>query len=96
VGQEFGFGYGYQCRHFEAGMTRSCVLSNVVSNETARDGIKSFWFFSSEQDLQDQVRYLLADPGHRQQLAHDLYGEMMAGHKPEHRAQQMVDFIRSL
>lgn len=97
VGQNFGWGYGYQCRHFEAGFTRSCVLSNFIGNEAgSKDGIKSFWFFSNEQDLQDQVRYLLGNAEHRVTLAHELYSELMAKHRPEHRAKQMVEFIRSL
>lgn len=93
VGQPFGTGYGYQCRHFEAGFTRSCVLSNIILNGFELNHIEEF---GSEVELQGRIRYLLAHPEIRQTSAHELYSELMKGHKPEHRAQQMVDFIRSL
>ena len=58
VGQEFGTGYGYQSRHFEAGYSGACVLSNEVLNEERMPGLN---VFTSERDLVSQVRRLLKD-----------------------------------
>jgi spore maturation protein CgeB len=93
VGQEFGHGYGYQCRHFEAGMTRSCVLSNVVDNERCLSQVQEF---ASEAELQGKIRYLLANDDIRKAAAQGLYSEIMMDHKPEHRAIQMINFIEAL
>ncbi|MBV8072884.1 MAG: glycosyltransferase [Acidobacteriaceae bacterium] len=93
VGQEFGHGYGYQCRHFEAGFTKSCVLSNVIDNERELENVETF---ASEAELQGKIRYLLANPDMIRYRATGLYLELKAGHLPEHRALQMVKFIESL
>jgi hypothetical protein len=93
VGQSFGTGYGYQCRHFETGFTRACVLSNKVINDTA---LQNFVEFESEGLLTSHVEGLLEHSTLREGLARDFYDELMASHRPEHRAQQMVDFIESL
>jgi hypothetical protein len=93
VGQPFGHGYGYQCRHFEAGLAGACVLSNIVLNGSELEHIEEF---GSEVELEGRIRYLLANPEVRISSAVGLYAELMAGHKPEHRAKQMVEFIRSL
>jgi Glycosyl transferases group 1/DUF based on E. rectale Gene description (DUF3880) len=93
VGQPFGHGYGYQCRHFEAGFTRACVLSNVVDNENA---IKNFETFSSEQELVHKCNILLQYENRREQLAEGLFQELNKSHRPVHRAQEIVEFVRSI
>lgn len=90
VGQPFGHGYGYQCRHFETGFTRACVLSNFIDNETV---LKNIITFSSAQDLVLSIQQLLARPVTRKHLADELFDELKAAHRPEHRAQEMVDLI---
>lgn len=89
VGQPFGHGFGYQCRHFEAGMVGSCILSNVVDNDTT---IKSFETFSNEEELVDKVRYLLEPDQavHRREIADQLFWDIVDHHRPEHRAAEMV------
>jgi hypothetical protein len=93
VGQPFGTGYGYQCRHFEAGFTRSAVLSNVVVNDNT---LKNFATFSSEEELVEQLRNLIQDDEWREDLADEFFKELKASHRPEHRAREMIDFIRRL
>lgn len=95
VGQRFGHGFGYQCRHFEAGFTKSCLLSNVVVNDQT---IGSFATFDSEQGLVDMVQYLLSPNNWqvRHLLAEGLFEELNASHRPEHRAQEMLEFVKRL
>lgn len=97
VGQPFGMGYGLQCRHFEVGMTRTCLLSNATY-----DGRWSVPRFSSEETLLSNIEGLLGinpqlyDEGYGKPLwecyANDLYTWSMQN-KPEHRAAQLIDFI---
>jgi len=93
VGQPFGHGYGYQCRHFEAGMTRSCVLSNVVDNESV---IRHIETFSDERELVEKAQQLVRDDVMRQKLADGLYAEILESHMPQHRGQEIVDFVERL
>lgn len=89
VGQPFGYGYGLQCRHFEVGMTRTCLLSNQLYGD---DHDLSFPIYFDEYSLISQLEYLLEtddwyDAGGR------LYRDVMNNHLPIHRARQLVDFI---
>lgn len=93
VGQPFGMGYGYQCRHFEAGMTSACILSNTVCNDRS---LKNFVEFSNENDLIDKTRWLLNDDEVRERYAVDIYDEIRSAHLPQHRAAQMIEFIERL
>lgn len=92
VGQPFGHGYGYQCRHFEAGFARSCLLSNSVPD---RD-IRQFMQFNSPRLLIDTVEYLLENPSIAEVGAQALEAELHLFHRPEHRAVQLLDFIDNL
>jgi hypothetical protein len=94
VGQKFGHGYGLQCRHFEAGFTRSCVLSNSIDDdETLDTGICTFW---DEPMLKQQIDALLSCSRSREEIAERLYTDLIASHRPEHRAQQIIDFIEGI
>jgi hypothetical protein len=93
VGQPFGHGFGYQCRHFEAGFAKSYILSNLVDNEQA---ISNFDVFSDERSLVHQIETALMNDSWRSDTARQLYSELMQFHKPEHRAKQMIDFIEAL
>lgn len=93
VGQRFGHGYGYQCRHFEAGFAGACVLSNVVDNDSE---LKALHFFEDERSLVDKVRELVDDSDLTSLSGAALYDEMMFCHTPEMRARQLIDFVRSL
>lgn len=93
VGQPFGHGYGYQCRHFEAGFTKSCVLSNIVTNGSELQNVEEF---GNEAELVGRIKYLLANDDLRRASAQALYSELMMDHKPEHRAIQMIRFIEEL
>lgn len=93
VGQPFGHGFGYQCRHFEAGFTKACILSNQVDNEHI---LKNFYSFDSEHVFTDILTYLMHEDEAREEVAQNLYDELYASHLPEHRGQEMVDFVRSI
>lgn len=91
VGQSFGTGYGLQCRHFEVGMTRTCLLSNLTLGDKL-DPIP-YVIFSDEHSLIRQLEYLLEDDTHWEEGGELLHTMIMLNHKPEHRAKQLVDFI---
>lgn len=90
VGQPFGFGYGYQCRHFEAGFTEACILSNKISE------CDITWFpqFDSEQMLIEHINYLLKNDDTRKGYAQKLYDDLYAHHLPIDRAKQIVDYVK--
>jgi len=97
VGQPFGHGYGYQCRHFEAGFAGSLVLSNAIDNDNT---LKNILTFSDEKELVDTVEMLIKGNGlpewelkNRGRL---LYEELMFSHTPEHRAGELLTYARSL
>lgn len=94
VGQPFGHGYGYQCRHFEVGMTKTCLLSNKVDNENI---LKGFHEFKNEVELGDKIWYLLKhNEQARQESAEELYEDIMNNHLPEHRATELIDYFKGL
>jgi hypothetical protein len=95
VGQRFGEGYGYQCRHFEAGFSGAFVMSNMILNEHCLD--EQLGFFYSEESLVDGIRAMLDDKtGLIEFAANSLYEELYKNHLPEHRAREMVKFVESL
>lgn len=93
VGQPFGHGYGYQCRHFEAGFSGACLLSNFVDNE---DVLRGFAVFDSKKSLVETLVTLLQDDYLRESFARAYFAELNASHRPEHRAVELVDFLGSL
>ena len=98
MGQEFGTGYGYQCRHFEAGMAGACLLSNSLLDEEP-DGPQQFVKFDSRTDLLAAAEDLINgwyNGAIYERQGTELYNEMMTSHQPVHRAQQIVDFINGI
>lgn len=91
VGQEFGTGYGYQCRHFEAGLTGAAVLSNKVLNG---DELKNIEVFSNEDELVHQL-HTLTDL-FVNESGHHLYHELKMSHLPQHRATEMLQKISEM
>lgn len=91
VGQGFGHGFGYQCRHFEAGFTGAALLSNRVDSEVR---LQNFETFGSEDELVEKLQGLLQDDVRRQGLGNAFYDELYAAHLPEHRARQLVEFVK--
>lgn len=96
----FGWGYGFQCRHFEVGMTQTCLLSNAIIGKTAPTsaiGEIDCWVdYTSEVDLLQKAKNLLENHDYRTALSHGIYEDMRARHMPEHRAQEVIDFVRTL
>lgn len=93
VGQAFGFGFGLQCRHFEVGMTNTCLLSNRRIG-LGEDVIETMPFipFDDEHTLISQIEYLL-ETGDWEQHGRRLYDHISTNHMPMHRAKELVDFI---
>lgn len=90
VGQQFGTGYGYQCRHFETGFSGACLLTNTELGERK---IQSIVRFSDEQMLIERAKELLDSCELRESYADNLYQEMNDFHRPEHRAAEITAFI---
>jgi len=98
VGQDFGWGYGYQCRHFEAGFAGSCLLSNSLLDNDG-DGPEQFCTFNSEEELLEDLNLLLDgwyDGPINEQQGKALLQELMEGHTPQHRAREIVQFIEEV
>lgn len=93
VGQPFGTGYGLQCRHFEAGMTRTCLLSNEVIGPHQLQKIATF---GDKKSLVEKIRELLADEQKRTQLAEGLYEEIRTSHLPVHRGEEIARLVMEL
>lgn len=92
VGQAFGTGYGYQCRHFEAGFAGACLLSNeLLDNEG--DGPIHFASFNSENILKFWINELLYQDAYVE-LANKLYNEVNTFHAPINRAHDIITFIQ--
>lgn len=87
VGQEFGYGYGFQCRHFEVAMTRTALLSNRVYNEPYVLPFKTFY---SQESLVPAIESAIAN---HEVLGRWMYDAVMHGHRPSNRAVQLIDFI---
>lgn len=90
VGQRFGQGYGWQQRHFEVAMTKSCLLSN----ENDRDELRSWCRFSSPGTLLERARELMSyTTAQRAELGESLYREAIELHSPIVRGRQIMEFI---
>ncbi len=87
VGQEFGWGYGLQCRHFEVGMTRTPLLSNYSYSAIPGGLCRSF---CDEQSLIERVTDMIENESDFGDIAYDV---IRREHMPEHRAAQLVEFI---
>lgn len=89
LGQPFGSGYGYQCRHFEVGFSKTCLLSNKVLGENK---LFNFFTFGSEKELLDQADFLMSNDTNRRNCAEQFYDELYKNHLPKHRAQEILEF----
>lgn len=92
VGQKFGFGFGLQCRHFEVGMTKTCLLSNQRLGIDGPENMQYVQYFD-ETSLVSQLEYLLEDDNYTFH-ANQLYEDIRLNHMPIHRAQQIVNFLQ--
>lgn len=98
VGQSFGYGYGFQCRHFEVGMTNTPLLTNELLPDSTVGSLDGNWnSFSSEDDLIEQLDIMLSNgplvSALNSEMHQTAYDEIRRVHMPEHRAAQLVDFI---
>lgn len=111
VGQQFGTGFGLQCRHFEVGMTKTAFLSNhligppgeqvgrrtskcldLPNDHTLAWECPMFQTFNSPESLLFQLERMLSESWQRD--AEILYSQIQAAHLPEHRAEQLVGFVK--
>lgn len=92
VGQKFGFGFGLQCRHFEVGMTKTCLLSNQRLGTLGPEDMPFVQFFD-ETSLINQIIYLFENERWTQQGL-DLFYNIREKHMPIYRAGQIVNFIQ--
>jgi hypothetical protein len=92
VGQPFGTGFGLQCRHFEVGMTATCLVSNTLLGWDNSNPQLRFIQFSGE-DLEEVLVQTIMEKRYTQAAA-DLYQDIMAAHLPVDRAKQLVDFVQ--
>jgi hypothetical protein len=92
VGQAFGHGFGLQCRHFEVGMTSSCLLSNTILGASETANSMPFLKFDSEDSLMTKIEYLL-ESGAWADLGEEMFKNMQSNHMPVKRSQELVDFI---
>lgn len=92
VGQKFGFGFGLQCRHFEVGMTKTCLLSNQRLGIDPPEKMPFIQYFD-ETSLVAQIEYLLEEDNWTFH-ANQLYEDIKLNHMPVHRAGQIVNFVQ--
>lgn len=97
VGQNFGYGYGYQCRHFEAGFAGSCILTNEVIEDNGC-GLKGFLRFSCADSLFEWANALIncTDDNFKIKKGNSCFELMKKYHTPEKRAEEIIGFIDSL
>lgn len=91
VGQQFGKGYGLQCRHFEVAMTRTPILSNEPFGDT--NPSFNFPCFNDDESLIRQVTAFVENKNAVEVVGSDLYEQVKGHHMPEHRAEELIDFI---
>lgn len=96
VGQEFGTGFGLQCRHFEVGMTKTCLLSNKLLDWDPMLLRPTFCSFDGENLVDRLVEVVMSKVEgipYYQLAGENLYDDIMQAHMPIDRANQLVDFI---
>jgi hypothetical protein len=95
VGQPFGWGHGFQCRHFEVGMAGVFLLSNMVYGE--RFELLHTQYGNETQLINKLETYLGTGGGvlfDREVLAGFHRNNILREHMPEHRADQIVSFVK--
>jgi spore maturation protein CgeB len=91
----FGAGVGFQCRHFEAGFSGACLLSNEVLSKES-ELVSNFVRFKDRASFVSMAKWLIEDERSRYDMSIALHTEMFEKHLPEHRAKMMTDFLESL
>jgi hypothetical protein len=96
VGQEFGTGFGLQCRHFEVGMTKTCLLSNTLLDWNPMLPRPTFCAYNGENFLDRLAEIVMSTVDgipYYQLAGENLYADIVQAHMPVDRARQLVDFI---
>jgi len=92
VGQSFGWGYGLQCRHFEAGMCSTTLLSNRIFGCVSYPGLP-FAMFGDESELIDRLIDFLSGDVDCDRHGRQIRDAIQSRHLPQHRASVLIDFI---
>lgn len=92
VGQEFGSGFGFQCRHFEVALTNTAYLTNTIIGEKGQP----FCEFSTEKEFRFWLEELVFDETTRNNFADNGFEWVNEKHLPHHRAQELVDYIKEV
>ena len=92
VGQAFGTGFGYQCRHFEVALTRTAFLTNTIIGEKGQP----FCEFNTVDGFKFWLEELVSDKKTRNNFANNGYEWVNEFHLPHHRAQELVDYIEEV
>ncbi len=95
VGQPFGRGYGLQCRHFEATLAGTMLLTNTMYGSESFPGVKNvplYRQFDSENDFEEIIVECVETDIHKA-FAHIGTHHMALYHLPQHRAVELIQFI---
>lgn len=97
-GLPFGYGYGYQCRHFEVGFAGGCLLSNtVIDNDSTNPLLSSFFTFDGTDSFVRQAHMLMdMDDAQRAKCGGMLFDEVMTYHSPAVRANQLINILERI
>lgn len=93
VGQPFGYGFGLQCRHFEVGMTNTCLLTNSLMDDDADFNLTPPTFHDAES-LRKNLTMLVESPKVAEAIAWQTYTDIRDFHMPQHRAAELVKLIK--
>lgn len=95
VGQQFGTGFGLQCRHFEVAATKTAFISNVLIGEQPSHH-PPFVLYNNERSFGDWLEECVENKSFRDQFAEEFHDWFRIGHTPKSRAHQLVKYIESL
>lgn len=99
VGQAFGSGYGYQCRHFEVAATGGVLLTNKLLDAATYPSRPRTIVFDDEDTLVETARIMLRDSYSSlvlEPMRKIVLEEFMEFHSPRVRGQQIVRFLESI
>lgn len=92
VGQAFGGGYGLQCRHFEVGLCRTPLLTNLLMSGDV--GMWPHYCFSDERTFVDILRRCLeAPPEELEDVGTRAYNEILRDHTPARRVLELLEMM---
>lgn len=96
IGQPFGQGWGYQCRHFEAAMVGSYLASNEVLDESKLPSTLSTWKRCGTLDEFDSaIDIAKSRPDEIERVRKLFYEEVIEKHSPIVRAHEITAAVEA-